>query len=57
VRSALADRTLQAANQMMFVEGFVRCDLHPDNVYLTRDQRVVILDAGYCVQLSDACGT
>lgn len=53
VRAALADRVLQAANRMMFVEGFVHCDLHPGNVYLTGDQRVVILDAGYCVQLPD----
>jgi ubiquinone biosynthesis protein len=53
VRSALADRVLQAANRMLFVDGFVHCDLHPGNVYLTRDQRVVILDAGYCVQLPD----
>lgn len=53
VRAALANRVLQAANRMMFVEGFVHCDLHPGNVYLTADQRVVILDAGYCVQLPD----
>jgi ubiquinone biosynthesis protein len=53
VRAALADRVLRAANRMMFVEGFVHCDLHPGNVYLTADQRVVILDAGYCVQLPD----
>lgn len=53
VRAALADRVLQAANRMMFVDGFVHCDLHPGNVYLTSDQRVVILDAGYCVQLPD----
>ncbi|GGK76577.1 ABC1 kinase family protein [Mangrovihabitans endophyticus] len=53
VRAALADRVLQAANRMMFVDGFVHCDLHPGNVYLTRDQRVVILDAGYCVQLPE----
>jgi ubiquinone biosynthesis protein len=53
VRAALADRVLQAANRMLFVDGFVHCDLHPGNVYLTRDQRVVILDAGYCVQLPD----
>lgn len=53
VRNALADRVLQAAHQMMFVDGFVHCDLHPGNVYLTQDQRVVILDAGYCVQLPD----
>ena len=53
VRKALADRVLQAANQMMFKDGFVHCDLHPGNVYLTPDQRVVILDAGYCVQLPE----
>jgi len=53
VRRDLANRALQAAHQMMFVDGFVHCDLHPGNVYLTGDQRVVILDAGYCVQLPD----
>ncbi|WP_409495930.1 ABC1 kinase family protein [Amycolatopsis sp. cmx-11-12] len=53
VRATLAKRTLEAANRMMFAEGFVHCDLHPGNVYLTRDQRVVILDAGYCVQLPE----
>lgn len=53
VRAALANRTLTAANRMMFVEGFVHCDLHPGNLYVTSDQRVVILDAGYCVQLPD----
>jgi ubiquinone biosynthesis protein len=53
VRKALADRVLEAANQMMFKDGFVHCDLHPGNVYLTPDQRVVILDAGYCVRLPD----
>ena len=53
VRAGLADRVLQAANRMMFVDGFVHCDLHPGNVYLTGDQRVVILDAGYCVQLPE----
>ncbi|HKT00327.1 MAG TPA: AarF/UbiB family protein [Rugosimonospora sp.] len=53
VRKALADRVLQAANTMMFTDGFVHCDLHPGNVYLTPDQRVVILDAGYCVHLPE----
>jgi ubiquinone biosynthesis protein len=53
VRKALADKVLRAAHQMLFVDGFVHCDLHPGNVYLTPDQRVVILDAGYCVQLPD----
>lgn len=53
VRKDLADRVLQAANQMLFKDGFVHCDMHPGNVYLTHDQRVVILDAGYCVQLPE----
>jgi ubiquinone biosynthesis protein len=53
VRKALADRVLEAASTMMFKQGFVHCDLHPGNVYLTQDQRVVILDAGYCVHLPD----
>jgi ubiquinone biosynthesis protein len=53
VRRELAGWVLRAIHQMIFVNGFVHCDLHPGNVYLTRDERVVILDAGYCVQLSD----
>jgi ubiquinone biosynthesis protein len=53
VREHLAGRVLQAAAKMMFSDGFVHCDPHPGNIYLTRDQRVVILDAGYCVQLPD----
>lgn len=49
-RSALAVRTLSAVYQMLFLDGFVHCDLHPGNVYFT-GSRVVILDAGFSVQL------
>ncbi|WP_380807811.1 ABC1 kinase family protein [Sphaerisporangium aureirubrum] len=53
VRARLAGTVLAAAQKMMFVDGFVHCDLHPGNLYLTKDARVVILDAGYSVQLPD----
>ncbi|GAB3153933.1 hypothetical protein GCM10027290_47650 [Micromonospora sonneratiae] len=51
VRARLGTAVLTAAHRMMFVHGFVHCDLHPGNLYLTRDEHVVILDAGYCVRL------
>ncbi|MFC3448577.1 ABC1 kinase family protein [Amycolatopsis speibonae] len=51
-RAELGAAVLAAAHRMMFVAGFVHCDLHPGNVYLTTG-RVVILDAGYCVRLPD----
>lgn len=53
VRARLAGTVLAAAQKMMFVDGFVHCDLHPGNLYLTKDARVVVLDAGYSVQLPD----
>ncbi|GGM24309.1 MULTISPECIES: ABC1 kinase family protein [Micromonospora] len=52
-RARLGAAVLAAAHRMMFVRGVVHCDLHPGNIYLTRDERVVILDAGYCVRLPD----
>lgn len=51
VRARLASAALAAAHKLFFVDGFVHCDLHPGNLYLTRDGMLVILDAGYCVQL------
>lgn len=53
VRAALGALLLGAVHKMFFVEGLVHCDLHPGNVYLTRDAQLVVLDAGYCVQLPD----
>ena len=52
-RRRMALVTLMAACQMIFVEGFVHCDLHPGNLYVTRQGEVVILDAGYSVELPD----
>jgi ubiquinone biosynthesis protein len=53
VRRRLGGTVLMAAGTMMFEHGFVHCDMHPGNVYLTPDEHVVILDAGYSVQIPD----
>ncbi|MCP2167734.1 ABC1 kinase family protein [Goodfellowiella coeruleoviolacea] len=44
---------LTAIYQMLFVDGFVHCDMHPGNLYFTTSAQVVVLDAGFSVQLSD----
>jgi ubiquinone biosynthesis protein len=51
-RPVLAARTLSAVYQMLFMDGFVHCDLHPGNVYF-RGSKVVILDAGFSVRLPE----
>jgi ubiquinone biosynthesis protein len=38
---------------MLFVDGFVHCDLHSGNLYCMRHGDVVVLDAGFAVQLSE----
>jgi ubiquinone biosynthesis protein len=53
VRARLAGVVLAAVHKLFFEDGLVHCDLHPGNLYLTADEQVVILDAGYCVQLPD----
>ncbi|MFI2710750.1 ABC1 kinase family protein [Micromonospora sp. NPDC018662] len=49
-RPRLAARTVSAVYQMLFLDGFVHCDLHPGNVYF-KGPRVVVLDAGFSVRL------
>jgi len=53
VRRKLAANTLAAVYHMLFVDGFVHCDLHGGNLYFTERGHVIILDAGFSVQLSD----
>lgn len=48
-----ASSALTAVYEMLFVDGFVHCDLHPGNMYFTGPGQVVILDAGFSIQLSD----
>jgi ubiquinone biosynthesis protein len=52
-RRRFAASGLAAMYQMLFVDGFVHCDMHPGNLYFTRGSQVVVLDAGFSVQLSE----
>ncbi|MFJ1755433.1 ABC1 kinase family protein [Kitasatospora sp. NPDC088134] len=45
---------LRAVYRMLFVDGLVHCDLHPGNLCLDADGQVVVLDAGFVVELPDA---
>jgi ubiquinone biosynthesis protein len=53
LRRSFAASALTLIYQMLFVDGFVHCDLHPGNLYFTRAGQVVVLDAGFSVQLTD----
>jgi len=46
-------RALRAVYQMLFLDGFVHCDLHPGNLYPMPDGSVVIVDAGFTRRLSE----
>jgi ubiquinone biosynthesis protein len=52
-RKAFGASALAAMYHMLFVDGFVHCDMHPGNLYFTQTGHVVVLDAGFCVRLSD----
>jgi len=53
MRRQFAASALTALYQMLFVDGFVHCDLHQGNLYFTRRGQVVVLDAGFSVWLTD----
>ncbi|GAA2534980.1 hypothetical protein Ahu01nite_099240 [Winogradskya humida] len=53
VRRRFAASGMTAIYHMLFVDGFVHCDLHPGNLYFTSGSHVVVLDAGFSVQLSE----
>ncbi|MFG3442771.1 ABC1 kinase family protein [Nonomuraea sp. NPDC047897] len=44
---------LRAVYHMLFIDGFVHCDLHPGNLHPMPDGSVVIVDAGFFRQLTD----
>ncbi|KZM73256.1 hypothetical protein AWN90_31795 [Nocardia terpenica] len=47
----LAERVLTCVYRMLFLDGLVHCDMHPGNLYLLPDGRIVLLDAGFVVRL------
>lgn len=53
-RRTVVRLVLHGVYRMLFVDGLVHCDMHPGNLYLTRDGEAVLLDAGFVVRLSPA---
>jgi ubiquinone biosynthesis protein len=47
----LAQIGIRVLLKMIFEDGFVHADLHPGNIFITRDQRVAILDLGLVGEL------
>ncbi|MGQ0838105.1 ABC1 kinase family protein [Actinokineospora sp.] len=50
-RADLVRKVLRCVYRMLFLDGLVHCDMHPGNLYLGRDGRIVLLDAGFVVRL------
>ncbi|MFT7840551.1 AarF/UbiB family protein [Saccharothrix sp. BKS2] len=53
MRKKFAESALISIYHMLFVDGFVHCDMHPGNLNFTPRGQVVVLDAGFSVQLTD----
>lgn len=52
-RTAAAGRVMSAVYEMLFVDGLVHCDLHPGNLYIDATGCLVILDAGFVIELPE----
>jgi ubiquinone biosynthesis protein len=50
-RARLARIGGEAVLKMIFEDGFVHADLHPGNIILTRDDRVVLIDLGMVTEI------
>lgn len=50
-RKLLAQRGADAILRMVFLHGFVHADMHPGNVILTNDGRVVLIDLGMTAKI------
>lgn len=44
---------IRSLYKMIFEDGIVHCDMHPGNVLIDLNGRLVILDAGFVVELTD----
>ncbi|EFH88433.1 ABC1 kinase family protein [Ktedonobacter racemifer] len=42
---------LRVLYHMIFLDGFIHCDLHPGNLYLRKRGQVVILDTGFIAKM------
>jgi ubiquinone biosynthesis protein len=52
IREAEVAIVVRAVYQLLFSAGFVHVDLHQGNTYFQPDGTVVLIDAGFCYQLS-----
>jgi ubiquinone biosynthesis protein len=52
-RAELAQLGAEAVLKMVFVDGFVHADMHPGNIFLTREGHVVLLDLGLVAEIPD----
>lgn len=52
-RQAAARAAVRMLFQMVFVDGFVHCDLHPGNLFFREDGEMVLLDFGFVAELSE----
>ncbi|MBM2614220.1 AarF/ABC1/UbiB kinase family protein [Actinoplanes sp. LDG1-06] len=52
-RPELVRRVLTATYQMLFLDGFVHCDLHHGNIYAGAGGSLVVLDGGFMMPLPD----
>ncbi|WP_257902586.1 ABC1 kinase family protein [Saccharothrix obliqua] len=50
-RRDIVRRVLGGVYRMLFIDGYVHCDMHPGNLYLAPGGEVVLLDAGFVVRL------
>src|SRR5262249_16335759 len=50
-RKALARVGAEAILKMVFVDGFVHADLHPGNLILADDGRIVLIDLGLVTEI------
>jgi ubiquinone biosynthesis protein len=53
-RRSVVRSVLAVIYEMLFIDGLVHCDLHPGNLYIEHGTGLVMLDAGFVIQLPDA---
>jgi len=52
-RTTLAKLGFDAVLRMVFKYGFVHADLHPGNILVTRESRVILIDLGLVAEIPD----